>query len=183
MLTRPLNLTRPWAHGGINMITVEFQKNRHKIYQCRANDKTVVMVDGETVFVQPARANEFIAEIDGQRRRIWIVAHGEAIYAQMDGRAFRFDRIDTTRTSVSAAGAASEGAALAPMPGVVASVLVAAGQAVARGEALLVIESMKMLITVEAAMDGIVAALPLVAGQNFARGALLALIQDKEVQA
>jgi biotin carboxyl carrier protein len=165
------------------MITVEFEKSRHKIYRCRKNDEPAVMVDGKAVNVKPARAGEFIAEVDGQRRRIWIVAHGEAIYAQMDGRAFRFDRIDAARTSASAAGAASVGEALAPMPGVVASVLVAAGQVVARGEALLVIESMKMLITVEAAIDGIVASLPLVAGQNFARGALLALVEDKEIQA
>lgn len=165
------------------MITVAFEKKSHKIHRCRANGKPAVMVDGKAVFVQPARAGEVIAEIDGQRRRIWIVAHGDAIYAQMDGRAFRLDRIDATRTAGSAAGPAGEGAALAPMPGVVASVLVAAGQTVVRGEALLVIESMKMLITVEAAMDGIVASLPLTAGQNFARGALLALIQDKEIQA
>ncbi|MFV0300527.1 MAG: biotin/lipoyl-containing protein, partial [Paracoccus sp. (in: a-proteobacteria)] len=54
----------------------------------------------------------------------------------------------------------------APMPGVVASVAVAAGQAVKQGDLLLTIEAMKMETGLSAERDGVVKAVHVGAGQG-----------------
>jgi biotin carboxyl carrier protein len=61
----------------------------------------------------------------------------------------------------------------APMPGSLVAVHVKPGQAVARGEALLVMESMKMETTIAAPRDGVVEAIHFAQGQTFDRDALL----------
>jgi 3-methylcrotonyl-CoA carboxylase alpha subunit len=89
------------------------------------------------------------------------------------------ERIDPRRAG-GAVSAEAAGSAHAPMPGVVVSLLVAPGQSVAEGEALLVIESMKLQTTVCAAIEGHVAELPFAVGQTFQRGAVLARVQPTE---
>ncbi len=56
------------------------------------------------------------------------------------------------------------------MPGIVRRVLVAEGQLVARGEALLLLEAMKMEIRISAPEDGVVRRVAVSAGQAVERG-------------
>jgi biotin carboxyl carrier protein len=58
-----------------------------------------------------------------------------------------------------------EAAIRAPMPGLVVSVPVAAGQAVSAGQVLVVLESMKMENEVRAPQDGVVQAVHVAAGE------------------
>ena len=51
------------------------------------------------------------------------------------------------------------------------------GDAVAAGDALLVIESMKLQTTISAAIDGDVGALPVAPGEGFEQGAVLVRIE------
>ena len=60
------------------------------------------------------------------------------------------------------------------MPGLVARLLVAAGQAVAEGTPVIVMEAMKLMYTLVAPRDGIVARLPVAEGTTVARGTVLA---------
>ncbi|HUS23923.1 MAG TPA: DUF2118 domain-containing protein, partial [Candidatus Binatia bacterium] len=69
-------------------------------------------------------------------------------------------------------GAADDGLR-APMPGSLVSVAVKAGQAVQKGETLLVMESMKMETTLAAPRDGVVAAVHYAPAQTFERDAVL----------
>ena len=73
-----------------------------------------------------------------------------------------------------------DGAILSPMPGRVIAVLVVAGQAVARGERLLVLEAMKMEQALIAPFDGVVAELKVVEGAQVPEGTLLARIAVEE---
>jgi 3-methylcrotonyl-CoA carboxylase alpha subunit len=66
------------------------------------------------------------------------------------------------------------------MPGVVVSVQATAGQRVREGDALLVIESMKLQMTIVAACAGTVEPLPLAVGQTFQRGAVLAQVKPDQ---
>jgi 3-methylcrotonyl-CoA carboxylase alpha subunit len=84
--------------------------------------------------------------------------HGSAVVAEFDPLAHAGD------------GAAEAGRLTAPMPGKVVSFLVAAGDKVQRGQALAVMEAMKMEHTMHAPQDGVVAELLYAVGDQVAEG-------------
>jgi len=148
---------------------------RHHVYL----DKDGVRVDGALQQVRPAGAGCFVTRIDGRSQHLHAVADGDTVHVQFQGRAWRIDRVDPAR-SVQRAGAGGAGASHAPMPGVVVALLAAVGQQVTPHEALLVIESMKLQMTISATVGGAVAELPLAVGQTFQRGDLLARVQPSD---
>ncbi len=68
---------------------------------------------------------------------------------------------------------ASDGAVLSPMPGKIVSVSVKAGDAVTKGQTLLVLEAMKMEHALAAPFDGVVAELSAEAGGQVSEGVVL----------
>ncbi|MEO8466403.1 MAG: biotin carboxylase N-terminal domain-containing protein [Gammaproteobacteria bacterium] len=76
-------------------------------------------------------------------------------------------------------GSAGNGAIASPMPGVISAIDVKAGDAVTRGQRLLVVEAMKMEHALVAPFAGIVAALHAEAGQHVAEGALLVRVEPE----
>jgi 3-methylcrotonyl-CoA carboxylase alpha subunit len=72
-----------------------------------------------------------------------------------------------------AAGAAEGGRLSAPMPGKLIALHTRAGQAVRRGQALAVMEAMKMEHTISAPDDGVVAELLFAVGDQVPEGAEL----------
>jgi len=75
---------------------------------------------------------------------------------------------------------AADGAILAPMPGKVIAVDVAAGEAVTKGQRLLVLEAMKMEHALTAPFDGTVAELGVAEGQQVQVEALLVKVEKRE---
>jgi 3-methylcrotonyl-CoA carboxylase alpha subunit len=75
-------------------------------------------------------------------------------------------------------GPGGDGAILAPMPGKVIAVEIAAGDAVAKGQKLLTLEAMKMEHTLTAPFDGVVAELNAAPGAQVQVEALLARIES-----
>jgi 3-methylcrotonyl-CoA carboxylase alpha subunit len=84
------------------------------------------------------------------------------------------------RTEGGTGGAVSDGAILAPMPGKVISVDVVAGQSVAKGQKLMVLEAMKMEHALTAPFGGKVDELNAVAGAQVQVEALLAQIKKAD---
>ncbi|MBX3564362.1 MAG: ATP-grasp domain-containing protein [Sphingomonas sp.] len=80
----------------------------------------------------------------------------------------------------SGAGALGDGSLLAPMPGRVTAVDVAAGDAVAKGQRLVTLEAMKMEHGMTAPFDGVVAELTVEAGAQVTEGTLLVKIEKAE---
>ncbi|HEY2479751.1 MAG TPA: acetyl-CoA carboxylase biotin carboxyl carrier protein subunit [Solirubrobacterales bacterium] len=81
------------------------------------------------------------------------------------------------------AGAAhrGEGTLEAPMPGTVVQLRVEAGATVAEGETLVVLESMKMEISIASPRDGTVATVLVAAGDQVDRGAVLIELAEEPV--
>ena len=79
-----------------------------------------------------------------------------------------------------AAGAAADGAILAPMPGRIIAVEVAAGEQVAKGQKLVTLEAMKMEHTLTAPFDGTVAEVNATAGGQVTEGATLVRVERGE---
>ena len=74
----------------------------------------------------------------------------------------------------------SEGALLAPLTGLVCEVRVQAGDPVAKGDTLVVMEAMKLIHTLTAPKDGVVAKLVVAAGQTVAAKTVLVEIEEAE---
>jgi 3-methylcrotonyl-CoA carboxylase alpha subunit len=110
-----------------------------------------------------------IAEVSGFRDDNRVVVFSE-------GQAFGFDL--TARGVIGAA--AGDGAIIAPMPGKVTSVEVAAGDKVTKGQRLLTLEAMKMEHGLVAPFDGTVAELNASEGAQVQVDALLAKIDKAE---
>jgi 3-methylcrotonyl-CoA carboxylase alpha subunit len=72
-----------------------------------------------------------------------------------------------------------DGALVAPMPGRIASVAVTSGQAVKRGQRLVVLEAMKMEHAMTAPFDGVVTELPVRAGQQVSEGTMLVRVRPE----
>jgi 3-methylcrotonyl-CoA carboxylase alpha subunit len=153
------------------MTTLQFSDTPDMRHQVQVRSEAV-FVDGTPIQVRKSAPGSFVGTLDGRTERLRAVAHGDTIYVQFRGRSIKVNRMDPTRASASGA-AGGAGASHAPMPGVVVSVLVTVGQQVTNGEALLVIESMKLQMTISATLDGEVAELPLAVGQTFQRNDML----------
>ncbi|WP_300973972.1 acetyl/propionyl/methylcrotonyl-CoA carboxylase subunit alpha [Sphingomonas sp. LHG3406-1] len=115
------------------------------------------------------RDEDEFAEASGFRDEQRVVVFAE-------GQAFSFERGVRGRTGA----AASDGGLLAPMPGKVTSVDVAAGEMVTKGQRLLTLEAMKMEHAMLAPFDGVVAELNVEAGQQVQVEALLARVEAAE---
>jgi len=109
---------------------------------------------------------------DGEIAAVSGFRDDERVVVFHEGQAYEFAL--ASRGSVGAA--AGNGAILAPMPGKVASVEVAAGDVVTKGQRLLTLEAMKMEHGLVAPFDGVVAELNTSAGAQVQVDAVLARI-------
>jgi acetyl-CoA/propionyl-CoA carboxylase biotin carboxyl carrier protein len=119
--------------------------------------------------------------LDGVQRRYAVAVGDEAVWIARDGHHLE---VRTERKARSGATLLA-GSLEAPMPGTIWMVNVANGDAVRTGEVLIVLESMKMELSITAPVDGVVAGLELQAGDRVAlRQPLVAVIpHDAEEQA
>jgi len=114
------------------------------------------------------------AEIDGRRVTATVVRHGDGVTVLGHGASHRLRFLDPLVAPVEAA--AGGGRLTAPMPGRVTRVHVAAGDTVTRGQALLVLEAMKMEHTITAPAAGTVERVRFGEGELVEEGAELLVV-------
>jgi biotin carboxyl carrier protein len=98
---------------------------------------------------------------------------GDVIHIHMRGRTRSLRYVDPLRALASADTDDGHNVARAPMPGTVVALKVAAGDTVAAGAVLMVIESMKLETQIRASQDGTVERLHVREGDSFDRDAIL----------
>jgi 3-methylcrotonyl-CoA carboxylase alpha subunit len=98
------------------------------------------------------------------------------VFAQGDHAVLALREASTHATG----GAGGNGQLCAPMPGRIANVLVQAGQTVAAGQPLLMLEAMKMEHTLQAMDAGVIDAVLVAAGEQIQEGALLLRMRAAE---
>jgi 3-methylcrotonyl-CoA carboxylase alpha subunit len=163
------------------MTTYVFRSDAGQRHQVLKRGDTV-HVDGSPLSVRALDAGHYLAPVGARPAHVHVATHGDTLYLQLHGRSCVVERVDPTHSGASA-GAAGQGSASAPMPGVVVSWIAEPGVQVAAGEALLVIESMKLQMTIEAPQSGTLEDLPFQPGQTFQRGAVLARVRPEETPA
>jgi len=122
-------------------------------------------------------------ELHGERLKITMadgtvhLAHaaktGDVWWVHLNGHTFRWERMEPGATS-----SGHDGGLAAPMPGKVLEVLVDVGQSVTAGDALMVLEAMKMEHRIVATSGGVVTAVHFQANDQVAQGAALLSIEE-----
>jgi 3-methylcrotonyl-CoA carboxylase alpha subunit len=117
-----------------------------------------------------------VVELAGVRSRVAVLHRGREVTVLKGGASWRLVHLDPLAPELEED--ASAGRLTAPMPGRVLDVLVAAGARVVRGQALMVLEAMKMEHTIAAPADGVVARVSYAAGDLVEEGAMLLAFEE-----
>jgi biotin carboxyl carrier protein len=118
--------------------------------------------------------------IDGRSYEVFMEEADGRCTVHLGNRTFAIRAIDVRRhRRASAEAGAPDGVVriTAPIPGRVARILVTAGQQVALGDGVVVVEAMKMENELRAPRNGVVGCVEVVEGQGVEGGALLATIE------
>jgi len=92
-------------------------------------------------------------------------------------RAGEVSRVSLCRPTTATVGAASDGGLRAPMPGKIVAAPAKAGDAVTKGQPVVVLEAMKMEHALTAPFDGVVAEFNVAVGDQVVDGAVLAVVK------
>ena len=136
-------------------------------------EPTTITVDEVTMEVaHVSRADGSIAaSLEGVRVKARAFVYEIHVHVWLDGEHYEFLHEDPRSKEFSAS--ASRGDLTTPLPGVVAAVAVTAGQAVAAGDVLMVIEAMKMEHTITAPYAGTVQNIHFARGDRVPEGSTL----------
>ena len=110
---------------------------------------------------------------DGRTHFAHVAKHGDVWWVHVAGRTFRWERIEPGSASTG-----DDGGLVAPMPGKVLEVLVKVGDTVSAGDALMVLEAMKMEHRIVAVHDGTVTAVHFAANDQVVQGAALLELEE-----
>ena len=140
-----------------------------KSYRATVGDKTV------DVEIVRAKDGQLELLIDGEHVTAYVSADGAKRWVTVNGQTLMLTKSSGERRRGSGH---DQGAGLmAPMPGLVRSVNVVEGEAVSKGQTLLVLEAMKMEIRIQAPRDGSVKKLLVQQGQTVEREQVLIEIE------
>jgi 3-methylcrotonyl-CoA carboxylase alpha subunit len=137
------------------------------------NDAWVIAANGNSQSVRLVRqqANDYVLAIADQTVTATVVRDGEHFHIFSQGAHTDLHYNDVL---AHAGEAEAEGGRLtAPMPGKIVAVVVKNGQEVKKGEALLIMEAMKMEHTISAPHDGVVEEVLYAVGDQVTEGAPL----------
>jgi 3-methylcrotonyl-CoA carboxylase alpha subunit len=166
-----------WALNAAGFALVRLQADGDAAHVIRCSPREghwQVELDGSPVGVEDLEVTRHSAALLEAHARVadacvqWS-AHieSERIAVWLDGEWHRFERVSAVADALAAA---ADGTVRAPMPGVILAVRVAERERVARGQALVVMEAMKMEHTLTAAAAGVVTELRVRAGQRVRDG-------------
>lgn len=158
-----------WRTNLQNMATLEFRDGETSVsvHVVHGADQVLLRLPNEqTVDLETAKGG-WSAHVSGNM-----------FFAAAEGTQIRLERIVAVEEASDRAGAS--GGLNAPMPGKVVRVMVSAGDQVARGQTLMVLEAMKMEHAITASGEGQVAAVFFAEGDQVAEGAELLQLEPGE---
>ncbi|MFS8044663.1 acetyl/propionyl/methylcrotonyl-CoA carboxylase subunit alpha [Rhizobium sp. BR 314] len=117
-------------------------------------------------------------EIDGRQSNVTVFEASNGTTLFMDGQTHHFHRHDPLDGGEEASAGGDR--LIAPMPGLVKIIRVREGDVVAKGQALIVMEAMKMELTLTAMRDGIVESLNVGEGDQTSESAVLLSLRPED---
>ena len=104
---------------------------------------------------------------------VFAYTHGDTTHVHLNGETLTLNYIHPLLQYARQDESAAADVLKAPMPGTVVSISTEVGAAVKKGQALMVIESMKLETTLLAPRDGVVEQVPVSTGKTFERDSIL----------
>jgi len=117
---------------------------------------------------------------EGYRTAVSFFKQDEVLYVGAKGRVRKFTVLPSAEFARARLAAGGSGDVISDMPGAVSEVLVEAGQVIEAGQPVLVLESMKLLITLNASVSGTVETVAVKPGDIVKAGAVLVGIAQDE---
>ena len=189
----PWHSTRGWWLNQVNPIDVILsndpahakthdspgEKSSRTVSVTTVGDSFELLLGPRKILAQAKRAGaEIQLTLYGHRSRVTVTRNGAERAVFRDGAATRFTVIDPWNPP--AADDAGSGHLLAPMSGTIIAVNVKAGDKVAKGASLLILEAMKMEHTISAPVEGVVEHVYFRAGDQVKESAeLVSLVKSK----
>ncbi len=169
-----------WRNSTMPMERIDFQAGGTTVrveYRARRDGRFRVAVDGDDLLVTPLVCGNgrVDMESDGRRLAFAVDRHGDRwlVQGMLGGIEFR------ELPRYPAAGLDDEAGGLrAPMPGSVLAIEIGNGDAVTKGQLLLVLEAMKMEHRITAPRDGNIGELSVAVGDQVENGQLLVTLMD-----
>jgi len=137
------------------------------------DDKTI---HAEVFDVENGKLNMLI---EGKRLNAYVSSDNAKRWVTVNGQTFVLTKSSGGRKGGHGPHHAA-GELTAPMPGQIRAVNVGEGEAVTKGQTLLVVEAMKMEIRVQAPFDGVVSSIVVKAGQTVEREQFLVKVEQGE---
>jgi acetyl-CoA/propionyl-CoA carboxylase, biotin carboxylase, biotin carboxyl carrier protein len=169
----PFGCPDAWRLGGAPAaVGIELEHERQRIVLTVDRAGGTITHDGGEARVMSLREEPglLLLEIDEVRHEFHVELPAGAVHIVHRGALFEFRE---PLAQADRPHAVADGALLAPMPGTVLSVSATPGQTVKGGDALLVLEAMKMELTLAAPFDGTVAQVKVGEGDQVAARQLL----------
>jgi biotin carboxyl carrier protein len=143
-------------------------------HRVSVNEDSAVRVDDVAVKAQPlgdgaVRIHERTGHV------AWVATAGDVRWVYLDGEVYELEVVRPGRRPHKGAG---PGSLSAPMPATVVRIEVAPGDRVRHGDALIILEAMKMELPVRAPADGVVAAIHCRPGELVQPGVSLITVND-----
>jgi biotin carboxyl carrier protein len=142
-------------------ITLDLKPNG-KSYAIALDDRTAI---AEILHAENGKL-DFL--IDGERVTAYVSSDNAKRWVTVNGQTFGLTKQSGARKSAGGHHHAA-GELTAPMPGQIRAVNVSEGEAVTKGQTLMILEAMKMEIRIQAPMDGVVSSISVKVGQTVER--------------
>ncbi|WP_105265220.1 acetyl/propionyl/methylcrotonyl-CoA carboxylase subunit alpha [Pseudoalteromonas sp. T1lg76] len=175
--------TSPWQSlsgfklNSINEITVPLADHQLVLHVTSTGIKVDIDGQGHSLSGEYQGQGHYVAVVDGQRLSADAQIDDEALSIMYQGAQYDF-----ALTSKHYVGAEQSGgdALAAPMNGTVVKHLLDIGTEVKQGDAIVVMEAMKMEYTLNAPFDGVLSSYCYGEGELVSHGALLAIVEEQE---
>ena len=163
--------------------TIEYQGQEHEVEVVKNGpEHWLVSIDGkpkQDMTVKAGGSGEWIIMTEsGTTLRLGASVEGEQVFVQHKGWGIPMRAEDARKANFGLSKAEGAGRVQTQMPGAVVKILVAAGDAVKKGQPVVVVEAMKMENEFKAPHDGIVSNILVDEGQTVDAGAVLLMVEE-----
>jgi biotin carboxyl carrier protein len=156
-------------------VKIKLGQEEHELNVTKSGDMVRVERNGQVQELKLREQNGSGMVLEYNGRLVRMAGHKEGDKRQLwvNGRVVVYERVQKRAGSM----AAAAGSLSASIPAVVSEVLVSEGDEVKAGDKLILLESMKMIIPIQAPTDGIVQAVHCAAGDSVQPGVPLLVIE------